>query len=78
MDFCKIYLGKSIHQLEFNFIREYFLNTPLQESNTIEYKSYNPAGEFNSKLNGLKIAICSFLNSDGGILIWGSPRGKKD
>ncbi len=34
-------------------------------------------GNFNKNLEGVIRGICAFLNSDGGILIWGAPEGRE-
>jgi hypothetical protein len=75
--------NKSIHQLELNDIISFFKNAKT-ETDKLEFKSYLDFENSNStksnrdkdKLNDIFKSICAFLNSDGGILIWGAPEGK--
>jgi len=75
--------GKSLHDLELPDIKRYF-SAPKKESNTIEFKAYvddqNPnttkQKRDNEKISAITRTLCAFLNSDGGILIWGAPKGK--
>jgi hypothetical protein len=48
------------------------------ESNILEFKSFNSLdkSEFKNKENGVLRTVCAFLNSEGGIIIWGAPAGK--
>jgi hypothetical protein len=69
--------GKELTDLTYTDIENYF-QEEKEESNIIEYKSYSAKyGNFNVNIEGVIKGICAFLNSDGGILIWGSPEGKK-
>jgi hypothetical protein len=56
---------------------ENLFSTDQTESNRIEFKSYHPRGKPDDKLKGIISTICAFLNSEGGIIIWGAPDGKK-
>lgn len=65
-----------MEDLEYNDITSFFIEEK-EESNKIEFKSFaNENGDFNRKLDGVIRAICAFLNSEGGILIWGAPIGQ--
>jgi len=76
MDYSSIYFGKKLEELEYNDIIVYFKDEK-EESNSIEFKSYTSEyGDFNKKIEGVIRGICAFLNSDGGILIWGAPEGQ--
>lgn len=78
IDYSTQVFGKSLDQLTYQDVVDYFVNEQL-ESTHIEFKSYSLAhGNFNSNLKGIKRAICGFLNSDGGIVIWGAPEGVAD
>lgn len=58
---------------------EYFKNE-REESDKIEYKSFvddEDSSNVKSKEKGILRTICAFLNSEGGILIWGAPKGQK-
>lgn len=73
MNYSLNILGKDLHNLEYDDVRNYFQD-PREESDLIEYKSFvKDQGGYKDKLKGLKRAICALLNSYGGILIWGAP-----
>lgn len=77
MDYSKAYFGKNLNKLLYQDIVDYFL-VEKEESDKIEYKSFSEHhGNFNNKLDGVIRGICAFLNSEGGILIWGAPEGVK-
>jgi hypothetical protein len=61
-----------------------FFSTEKQESDKLEFKSYKDVegnGTKNqrdkAKLDALIQSVCGFLNSDGGLLIWGAPEGRR-
>jgi Putative DNA-binding domain len=69
-------LGKRIEKLTPTDLTKYF-KTPKKESDRKEFKAYldNPkAGE--GGIDAVLRTICAFLNSEGGLLIWGAPIGK--
>lgn len=76
--------GKTIHDLTEQDIKKYF-ETERRETNIMEFKSYVDKNEPGTtkesrdkkKLRDVIKTICAFLNSDGGILIWGAPLGQK-
>lgn len=76
---------KDIHSLTQDDILHYF-SSEKRETNTIEFKAYiddrkpgtTKEGRDNEKLDTIIKTICGFLNSDGGILIWGAPGGKRE
>lgn len=76
MDYFLPYFGKSFENLEIEDIVSYFKDEHT-ESNRIEFKSYNPEGNFNDLIKKVIESICAFLNSEGGIIIWGAPLGKQ-
>ncbi|WP_420580196.1 helix-turn-helix domain-containing protein [Reichenbachiella sp.] len=75
MDYSNLYFNKNLDELTIEDIREYFSNAK-NESDKVEYKSFPPAGNYRDKFNGICKTICGFINSDGGLLIWGAPSGK--
>lgn len=78
MDYSLSYFGKSIENLTYSDISNFFIEEQ-EESERIEFKAYSKQyGNFNKNLDGVIRAICAFLNSDGGILIWGAPEGVQD
>lgn len=54
-----------------------FFRYPQEESNRIEFKSFKKGGKFDDKVKSIIETICAFLNSDGGLVIWGAPEGIK-
>lgn len=77
MDYSTIYFYKPIDVLLYQDIEEFFVDAK-EESTKIEFKSFSTEhGNFNDSLDGVIKGLCAFLNSEGGILIWGAPNGKK-
>jgi len=76
MEFATTYLGKSLVDLVYADVERFFA-TEKQESDQIEFKSCNPNGPIEAKLTGIIEGITAFLNSGGGLLIWGAPEGIK-
>nr|WP_288833935.1 ATP-binding protein [uncultured Flavobacterium sp.] len=71
------YFGKNLEDLFFKDVIDFFVNEK-EESDKIEFKAFHPNfGNFNKNLEGVIRGICGFLNSNGGILIWGAPLGQK-
>jgi len=76
---CKTLFGKDLENLTIVDIVQYFQN-PLSESDTVEYKSYhenNGQNDHKNKEKSVLKTICAFLNSNGGILIWGAPKSSR-
>jgi hypothetical protein len=74
MDYCKIHFGKTLMELKFEDIQNFF-SIEKTETNQLEFKSF--AGNVSDNYPGLIKTICGFLNSKGGLLIWGAPKGEK-
>ena len=71
------YFGKDLNDLLYDDILNFFVEEK-EESDKIEFKAFHPDfGNFNKNLEGVIRGICAFLNSNGGILIWGAPLGTK-
>lgn len=76
-NFSKQLFAKDIEELELEDIKRYF-SSEKNESDKLEFKAFhNSYGNFQKNLEGVIRGICAFLNSDGGILIWGAPLGQK-
>lgn len=76
-DYSSIYFRKPLNNLEYQDIVDFFVE-PKEETTTVEFKSFSRQyGVFEQNLRGVTKGICAFLNSEGGILIWGAPEGKK-
>jgi hypothetical protein len=76
MDFAINYFGKDLNNITYCDVEEFF-EIPRQENETIEFKSFAVAATFEKGLDTVIQTICAFLNSSGGLLIWGAPRGVK-
>lgn len=77
-NFSNQYFSKDLNELTFQDIEKYF-ETPQEESDKIEFKAFHSQfGNFDKNLEGVIRGICAFLNSNGGILIWGAPLGIKN
>jgi hypothetical protein len=77
--YSQLYFGKEFEKLSYKDIEEFFIDKK-EESDKIEFKSYveGNAKSFVDNQNNIIKAICGMLNSEGGIIIWGAPKGVKD
>lgn len=77
INFSQSYFGKDLNKLIYSDIENYFIEEK-EESDKIEFKSYSLGhGTIKDSLKGIKRGICAFLNSNGGLLIWGAPKESK-
>lgn len=76
MNFSQTYFKKDLDQITSEDLQEFF-KTPKKESQYLEFKSVGESNIDKVYSNTLKPGICSFLNSEGGILIYGAPREDK-
>lgn len=76
MNYSEIVFGKSLEELSIDKLK-YFFSTPQGETATLEFKSFSKHSTFDKNIDGIIKGLCAFLNSDGGILIWGAPNGIK-
>lgn len=73
-DYCTQIFGKSLRNLTVTDLENYF-SDEKEESEILEFKSGN--GDFESTFNkNILRTITSFLNSSGGVMIWGAPEDK--
>jgi hypothetical protein len=70
-------LGIRWKELTYEKIQTFF-DIAQYENERLEFKSYGPGKTLDKWYLDLAIEICAFLNSDGGILIWGAPQEDKD
>lgn len=78
INYSKEYFGKDLNELQGPDIESFF-EEEKEESDKIEFKAFHSEhGNFNKNLEGVIRGICAFLNSNGGILIWGAPLGIKE
>lgn len=75
MDYSTTYFNKPLVSITYQDIVDFFVDAQ-EESTKIEFKAFSARfGNFTENLNGVIRGICAFLNSEGGILIWGAPEG---
>jgi hypothetical protein len=74
MDYCTAHFGKKLDEVTYQDVVGFF-TTEKTETDQLEFKSF--AGNVNDNYPGLIRTICAFLNSKGGLLIWGAPAGDK-
>jgi hypothetical protein len=73
-DYCKNIFGKSIRELTIEDLEVYFSEVK-EESEILEFKSGK--GDFEGVFNNnILKTVSAFLNSSGGVLIWGAPEDK--
>jgi len=76
MSYIQQYFGKQPSELTYEDI-EHFFSAEKEESDKIEFKSYHsPTENEKEKENGILRSACAFLNSSGGLIIWGAPVGQ--
>jgi len=77
MNYIKIYFNKeNIDDLLIDDIVDFF-KVEKKESDKIEYKSYDVRGSKKKDIpDSIFESICAFLNTEGGLLIWGAPKGE--
>ena len=77
MDYVRSYFGKSLDELIYQDVEDFFSET-REETTRIELKSYSTKyGNFKKNLEGVIRGLCALLNSEGGMLIWGAPEGRR-
>jgi len=75
MDYSTIYFNNTLDNIHYQDVVDFFVEAK-EESTRIEFKSFSALrGNFAENLNGVIRGICAFLNSEGGVLIWGAPKG---
>ncbi|GAB3225934.1 AlbA family DNA-binding domain-containing protein [Spirosoma arcticum] len=78
ISYAQAHFGKPLDQITAQDLTEYF-SEEHDESLTLEFKSFSQReSDIKHKENGVLRTICAFLNSSGGLLIWGAPVGKKN
>ncbi|MBK1439963.1 ATP-binding protein [Parapedobacter sp. ISTM3] len=75
VSFSNVIFNKELAALEYGDIVDFFVDAK-EESTRLEFKGFSAQhGNFNNNLDGVIRGICAFLNSEGGLLIWGAPEG---
>lgn len=77
MSYARSFFGKEIYEITYADV-EHFFQEEKEESDKIEFKSYYNVFEshFSQRESGVIRAICGMLNSEGGLIIWGAPKGE--
>src|SRR4030095_1215138 len=83
MTFSKSFFDKELTELKHADLVKFF-ESPKKEGNNIEFKSYKDvahpgttkSARDKEKLQKILSSVCAFLNTDGGLLVWGAPEGK--
>jgi Putative DNA-binding domain len=74
MDYASVYFGTPLEQLTYDAVEKFFA-TEREETDQLEFKSYNVGESPENMMTGVIEGIAAFLNSAGGVLVWGAPRG---
>ena len=73
INFSKQLFGEDIEVIKVADL-EAFFDGERDESTKVEAKSFvSPYGDVGEGLKAVIISICAFLNSNGGIVVWGAP-----
>jgi hypothetical protein len=72
MDYCTPHFSKPLGLLTFDDVENYFSSERF-ETDQLEFKSFG--GNLNESYKSISRVACAFLNSKGGLLIWGAPLG---
>jgi hypothetical protein len=77
MSYARLFFGKEINEITYGDVENFFTDEK-EESDKIEFKSYYSVYEnhFSQKESGIIRAVCGMLNSEGGLIIWGAPKGQ--
>lgn len=72
MDYVQQILGKPLRLLDYQDIFNYF-QTDRTENDFLEFKSCPQGTRLQTLWDGILRTSCAFLNTSGGVVIWGSP-----
>lgn len=76
--FAQLYFGKPIDDITADDLTAFFAEE-RPESINLEFKSFaQHESDLKLKEKGVIRTVCAFLNSEGGLLIWGAPEGTKN
>jgi hypothetical protein len=65
--------------ITYKMVVDYFKGAPREENVNLEFKSYDSTKSLDNNISNVLIkSVCAFLNSDGGIVVFGSPRENGD
>lgn len=71
-DLVKPLLGVDYTALTYQAVEKFFVESRV-ESNFLEFKSFHERSNPEDIYKEIVKAACAFLNSEGGVLIWGAP-----
>ena len=74
MTHCERIFSKPLNELTYSDIQEYFEGVRT-ETDFVEFKSYDPDRDISRNVTAIQEGVCAFLNSEGGLMVWGAPRG---
>jgi hypothetical protein len=76
--YSQLFFNKPIGQVELKDVQDFFAEAKV-ETDTLEFKSFggNEKGGLDQKYAALFRTISGFLNSNGGLLIWGAPKDEE-
>jgi hypothetical protein len=77
MNFCINYFKKDLYDLQEEDLKQFF-KIEKKENQHLEFKQFHSRTKRTDLISIFKKAVCSFLNSEGGILIYGAPKKEKD
>ena len=72
MSISESLFGITLENLTYHTLENYFIEEK-EESDRLEFKSFHAGPSFRDQFKSIKEGLTGFLNSDGGILIWGAP-----
>ncbi|HWK07048.1 MAG TPA: ATP-binding protein [Puia sp.] len=75
MDYVQQIFGKPLRQITYQEIADYF-QAQRRENNFLEFKSVPTGNITDSQWDGILQSACAFLNSSGGVIVWGAPKEK--
>ncbi|NID10638.1 AlbA family DNA-binding domain-containing protein [Fibrivirga algicola] len=76
--FTQLYFGKAIDDVTADDVTAFFAEERPEGIN-LEFKSFaQHESDLKLKEKGVIRTVCAFLNSEGGLLIWGAPEGTKN
>lgn len=76
INFGNNFFGKDLKEISLDDLIEYF-SQPKTENDNLEFKSFPINTDFEKALIKILKTVCAFLNSSGGLIIWGAPVGNK-
>ena|ERR1700679_2271339 len=73
MEYSQQIFGKQIRQLSYQDIADFF-QIDQTENDLLEFKSVPPNSNLDSAWDDILKGVCAFMNSSGGLIVWGSPK----